>query len=358
MYYLEDLKLDVLNKKFLIFCEQLKNSYNSKYFPLTYNGPYKDHETSIRKCSHDLISFSYCYQITKSNIWKNLCIQIWQEYFLSLDYTKPIIFRNTEDKNKVNGLIGASWLIEGLSFFSKTFNIQEPKLKLYEYLNNNFKYKNQGVWQYKDLDDQFYIDTTFNHNLWFISSLADLDSSKFKKIINDFIKYNVENMTLYPSGVIFHFSKLSFSNTKYSEMIYNEYKFFGRFLKFYFKIYKKSCAYHSFNLLGLYKLLKNDFIISKKILNKLHIPFQKKLFNKNLNRSEYSWGYNHPGIEYSPFAHLTKNNLDTANNLLLEDFLKTNFFSGKNTFTKDINLDNSRKYEFVYTLEALKIIQN
>ncbi len=103
-------------------------------------------------------------------------------------------------------------------------------------------------------------------------------------------------------------------------------------------------------------MIKNNFKISAKLIAKIKKPLYSKWFMDELNKnSEYSWGYNHPGVEASAFLLGVLGDSKKANDWLEMDEEMTGIFSNKiNPFTVDIVTDNSRIYDIVRYLDFLE----
>lgn len=342
-----------------------------------HNGPYHDPETSLRACCHWLITFSFCYKLTKNISFLNKVNEL-AENIISTKYRKNASFhhRNKKGKDHCNGLIGQAWTFEALSEASNILN-NEIYIKIGRevFLKHKFN-TNIGLWHSLEIDGKILqIDDTFNHQLWFATCallLSDNKNDLISKRVNRFIEHLPSNIDMLPNGLILQRVKrnLLFSNGfEIKKLLRKSYLNFKNVLKFfnkdkdskYDKMVKKSIGYHCFNMFAFAmlktKIPQHLFWKSNIIKNSVRYLKQKDYF-KALDTNIYSYAYNPPGFEV-PYS-LAVLDTESNKNQYLEPWLSTQLektYSNETSFFDKNNEDpvtlTSRIYELTRYVDCV-----
>jgi hypothetical protein len=270
------------------------------------NGPYKDYETPVRNTAHWLTLFCRILNEKKDAELENAAHKA-VDYLLS-EKARPhgaaFYCRDSEKKDSTNGLIGQAWAMESLVEAFKNLgrvdamNVAKEVFFMHPWL------KNEYIWKRISVDgSHLSIDGTFNHQLWFAAIGAQLDDHKAKSRAHEFLSHVARNVETYPDGIIYHASSLGgiLINGNFSiiKVIYRLYDKFIR-TKMRSKLRLKSVGYHGFNMYAFGMLKESfpdhDIWKSKKILSMVEVV-SSKTFNSELDRCQYGWQYNPPGIE-------------------------------------------------------------
>jgi hypothetical protein len=291
--------LNYIKKTFADLSVELQAA-NVESWPETENGPYKDKETPLRILSHLLKINSYLFKETGELVYKeraNQLLLLAKE--LTSDFT-VLIFREKKGKDSSNGLIGPSWLLEGLLHGFKNFQdpaYENAAIKVYSLFEFDKKDK---VWLFPD-KKKMVIDPTFNHQLWFATQGMKLGCKNAELFLAHFIP----RIKIY-NGVIFHLTPLSIGFNIESLRQYL------RYLKYKTKLVEKSIAYNAFNLMALsecYLQNKNLGIWSSKNFAKLKEININNQYFKVLSDSQYGLSYNPQTPAYMLFGTLFKDDI-------------------------------------------------
>jgi len=321
---------------FNIFIEIAEKGINllNKYgkIPGGQNGPYHDPETPVRNSSHWLILFAKLYEIENNSKYKD-CVYKLAQFLISED-ARPFGYsfhhRNKIKKDKCNGLIGQAWTIEALITSSKILEDEIYEKNAQEvFFQHPFKNKVK-LWNRLEINGKILsIDGTFNHQLWFASSLVidkNINNNEVKKRIDSFIDNISENLEILENGLIFHniiriwekyfFIKylyktiLKSSSENMKALFYRKHKCRRiRNIEDYKKaqiereIYR-SIGYHSFNLYAfaiLKKYIPDHSFWEGEQFKKTLTYLLSKEYEKKIRYNIYGFSYNAPGFEI-PFV--------------------------------------------------------
>lgn len=285
----------------------IKNQAPNGAFPAGHNGPYFDNETPVRCTAHYLYLLANLFSTTKDEKYKLASLAA-INYLKSREArpnNKTFHCRNKLGKDKCNGLVGQAWVIESLVKASEVFDSEDCYALAEECFLLHPWVTGMGVWRRVEIDGNILsIDTTFNHQLWFAMAAAMLHKTPVAqeraKIFLDAIVTNVE---LYDNGVVFHDSQLG----KLRNYLYLGPKIFLAQIKSLFiklitknKLYYKSVGYHGFNLFALAqlkKLLPNEVVWNKNLINRVLKVTETDKFIFDLVNSEFGYFYNLSGLE-------------------------------------------------------------
>lgn len=289
--------------------------------PEGHNGLYHDPETPVRNTSHWLVTFARLYQHTCDERYKIAAKQC--ASYLQSDNARPLgatfHHRESEGKDKCNGLIGQAWTIEALAVAARVLEMPE----LAELAEKVFLYHPQddrtGLWKRVEVNGQTLpFDATFNHQIWFAAAgalLADLPwtSPMVDKRVQTHLDELEANLRLYSSGLIFHTLKPTNSIRRYIHLVRADER--GRIGITFLtssvplqdrqrKLRWKAIGYHAFNLYA-FGLLKqqypdHDFWKTEKCDRSVQY-ITKKEYQNSVWENEYGAPYNPIGFEV-PFA--------------------------------------------------------
>ena len=273
------------------------------YIPGGKNGPYNDNETPVRNSSHWIQIFSWLYSKNSKYEYYD-AIKKLSDYLYNYGIEKTFYSfccRNKDGKDHVNGTIGQAWVIEGLvkaSIILKNDKYYNLAVKMF--LNHEFNEK-LGCWNRKEITGEVLgYDGTFNHQLWFAASGAEIIMYKDNDIIRKQIQIFLDKcmgkylFRVRKNGTICHYSCIN-SN------LYNTLYFYARELKNLIKYilnkpnmqYKEE-GYHYFALYG-FAILKKSFpthkiFKSKKINLAISYAKNKENYLRQLDINPYKDG--------------------------------------------------------------------
>ena len=292
-----------------------------------HNGPYHDPETPVRNTGHWMITLSKCYEWTGDQKYKSKVRNL-ADYLLSRE-TRPYGFsfhyRNNENKDNCNGLIGQAWSFEALA---KTSEILEDskyaQLAEEVFFQHHFN-EEYGLWNRLEIDGKILsIDPTFNHQLWFAACASLLKTPhelEIKKRVMSFLDCLQANMTVLHNGLIYHpierrlndkysvaFTKVRIKKTavgvlnglglkKYKQKSSDSEEKRKRMIH-------KSIGYHQFNMYAfamLKKQIPDHSFWQTQEFKKMVAYMLTKEFKQGIENNKYGFPYNPPGFEV-PYA--------------------------------------------------------
>jgi len=290
-------------------------------FPSGHNGPYFDQETAVRCTAHFLFLLASVYEETGLEKYKKACFSA-IDYLKSTEarpYSSTFYCRNTQGKDKCNGLVGQAWIIEALvkaaQVFDRTdcYQIAEEVFLLHPW--------NTGcsIWSRVEIDGNILpIDKTFNHQLWFAMSAAMLTKTPLaQERAKCFLNNIAMRVETYSDDVIFHKSQLGkLLNYRHLgfRVCLNQFK--KKIIKNNMEqVYGKSVGYHGFNLYA-FAMLKTLFpeepIWDGPLINQLLSACERSKFMDTLTSSEYGYFYNFSGLEIAFSYEVFLNDSESA----------------------------------------------
>ncbi len=282
-------------------------------FPPGHNGPYHDQETPIRNTSHWLISMLKAYEISNKSKFKDSAWKAAQ--FLLLPTGRPMnatfFCRKNPEKDFCNGLIGQAWVIEALAIAGvKLEDSRYHDLAREIFLLHPFDHK-VGLWRRVNVDGSYHTyDIAFNHQLWFASAGALLNSNTNAPIdteIKRFLDQTREShLQVDDSGRIIHsisLPKPSSMRNRISQYLHRRSNLLKKNNQTVYndnQLVYKEIGYHAFNLYA-FALLKrcipeDPLWQSTKFLSTLNF-MNKSEFINGLEDNIYGYPYNPPGFE-------------------------------------------------------------
>ncbi len=318
---------------FLISIADKALSEPRRFLQPGHNGPYNDSETPVRNYGHWLITFSKCFEFTGKQIYLDKIREL-AEYLIS-EKSRPNGFsfhhRSIEGKDKCNGLVGQAWTFEALAYASSI--LVDPKYAevaegvfFQHHFNDGY-----GLWNRLEIEgDILSVDNTFNHQLWFASCAALLNTPRREEILGKVIRFMEclpQNLSVLDSGLIYHpierninqndsalptksklrdivKSLLSLSSKLKGQSRYNNKEFKE-------KIIHKSVGYHQFNMYAFAALRESlpnhPFWESSEIKKSVNFLLSDE-YRDGLSNNVYGFPYNPPGFEV-PYALSVLGNL-------------------------------------------------
>jgi len=350
------------------------------------NGPYDDEEFRVRNLCHLIIITSIEILRYEKKEYLNLLEKMGKE-LLGLRMANGFFaLRNTEKKDTCNGVIGHSWVLEGLLYLYKVLRYEEILNICFEIAESHEFNEKHGLWYVPFHDgNEKQIDDTFNHQLWYAASLAELlevkEKENLRRQLDTFMNKVNRNMSLSLNGKISHsiFHREDMKG-KLRQKIKRGLDACNQILDRSSYAYKEQ-GYHMFNLMAfarLYKFYKEDpffaslkfrkvlkYVNTKQFKEGLLNPnFSKDISLNNPNISEkeqeiniYGFPYNVPGFEllYVSLCFRGKINQNVVEWCLKKQFELTYDVSKKRFGVRchDKNTINYRIYEFYRYLELI-----
>lgn len=365
----------------------LVKSYQDKNEILTgINGPYDDEEYRVRNLCHLIIVTAIEilkygkkeYMDTLAEMFKELLGMRLPSGFFDL--------RHKAKKDSCNGVIGHAWVLEGLLYVYKVYK-DEDVLKICLEIAQAHKFSEElGLWYIPLPDkDNRQIDYTFNHQLWYAASIAELlelaEEKNLRHQLDMFMEKVGKNMCLSLHGKISHnIIQRGDLQNRVKQRIKRELDACNQLLDRPSYAYKEQ-GYHIFNLMAfarIYNCRKNYTFFSSPKFEKalayvntrhfkqglLNADFGKdiSLCNPQISEEEkkmniYGFPYNVPGFEllYVDLCFSDKIS-DEAVKWCLENQFEKTYDKIHHKFgicCHDKNTVNYRIYEFYRYLELI-----
>lgn len=287
------------------------------------NGPYGYPETPARNTAHWLITLCFLWRETGEEQYRQAAAAF-EEYLMERQKETACgavqcILRGGADHT--DGLIGLSWVIEGLMYAHRTLGDQRA-LDCAEkiFLSQRFDPKT-GLWKRVDVDGtEMGYDFTLNHQVWFCASglmiLSERENPALRAQTDRFLdRLTKEYFGVRKSGLIRHYGAMRRPRRElmglYARQWIKDWGLkAGVFSPEKFDIVRQEEGYHLFELYG-FALLKQyrpdlPLFARKKFRRALAYGQDAETLNRRLlprdglpNR--YAYPYNSPAYEY-PFA--------------------------------------------------------
>ena len=347
------------------------------------NGPYDDPETEVRNLAHLIvISTIELEKYNRSELIPHI-INMSNRLLTMKNENGTYCIRQKNGKDQSNGVIGHAWLVEGLIYAYKATE-QIHFLREAERICRFHEFdKKNKLWLIPSKGTIRNIDYTFNHQLWYAASLAELlqyvRNEELKNQLDIYLSNLKKTLDVKNNGRISHIIYKRPSMLKSIKLSILRYKHSFDELLGRPNLRYREAGYHIFNLMAfarLYKLYPNiDLFRSSKFLKTLKYVSEKELSQmlispkiekdstsnaekytteeKSINI--YGYPYNVPGFELLYCRKVWGTLLDTnsVDNILNQQFKNTwdddTLMFGKRCHDKiDINY---RVYEYYRYLE-------
>lgn len=137
------------------------------------NGPYDDPETPVRNLAHLAVLTAIEILTYGQTQYKNVLADMGEQLLSLREQDGLYTMRMKAEKDDCNGVIGHAWLIEGLIYLNKVFPEKSQYIELATDLAQKHKFDEKlGLWHAPR--GEYRIDFTFNHQLWYAATLAEL----------------------------------------------------------------------------------------------------------------------------------------------------------------------------------------
>ena len=351
------------------------------------NGPYDDSETEARNLAHLIIITAIEIITFGSDKYFPVLEKMGNELCSLKNEDGLYKMREKIGKDNCNGVIGHAWINEAFIYLYKITKNNKYLKMAYEISNKHSFQRNIGLWGRPGMgNSEQAIDFTFNHQLWYAATLAELNyytkDRDFEEQLNIFMQNLKGNLCIMHDGKIAHsiYRRL----TAVSNMKYVVKKALNNFNEKNLKpsfAYKEE-GYHMFNMMAFARIYnffpKHYFFETKKfkkaidyinndlflegLLDKnieLDLSFHNKIENPNeKNINIYGYPYNVPGFEilYSSVIFQGMINSDIVDECIKQQFELT-FNENEGIFGSkchDKNTINYRVYEYYRYLEIVK----
>lgn len=302
------------------------------------NGPYDDPETEVRYMAHLIIITAVeCLKFGHSE-YKDVVEQLGRQVLGMCDEDGTYKMRQKAGKDQCNGVIGHAWLVEGLLYAYKVtgddkYLDESERICMMHQFN-----KHIGLWGRPLMgNDDRAIDFTFNHELWYAATLAELLSVRKNELLEEQLRIFLDKiphiLTTNREGRVAH---TIYKRNSIKESI--KYKIVRLRDILYERIGKpnlkyKEVGYHIFNMMAFARLWRVcrecefllphiakslDYVNMDGYANDLlssNVAMDCTTHGKTLTDEEqsiniYGYPYNVPGFELPYIAEVFKREID------------------------------------------------
>lgn len=290
------------------------------------NGPYDDNETEVRYLAHLIVIAAIECKLYGHLEYRSVIERMSEKLLSMKDKNHIYKMRVKPGKDECNGVIGHAWLIEGLLY---AYNVtgDEKYIVESERICENHAFNNKiGLWgrPLKGSGDDA-IDFTFNHELWYAATLAELLQVRSNKILQTqldiFLRKLPNIVTINREGRVAHgiycrsspkkaikykvarfrdivCEKLSMPSLRYKEVGYHVFN-----LMAFARLYKIMPEYDFWNsncFKASLDYIKKDYFKKELELNNIQMDASThgdKLTMGETSINIYGYPYNVPGFE-------------------------------------------------------------
>lgn len=173
------------------------------------NGPYDDPETEVRYLAHLIVIAAIEYLKFGKTEYKDVVLNL-GDRVLSMKGEDGIYKMRLKDgKDQCNGVIGHAWLIEGLIYAYKVTGEDKFIDESFAICQKHEFNQVLGLWGRPLMGkDDSAIDFTFNHELWYAATLAELlqirKDNKLQMELDRFMESVPKNLLINGNGRIAH----------------------------------------------------------------------------------------------------------------------------------------------------------
>lgn len=336
-------------------------------FPKGTNGPWKDQDTYVRTTAHWALLLYKSYEITENEKFYLSAIKAC-DYILDKDnrpFDYSFFCRESNDKDKCNGLIGQAWTLEPLIIIGKKSNI-DYYLKVAEEIILENEYSNKDhLWKTLEIDGTYIsYHSTINQQIWMtVMTLILGDTLKNNKLIEiseDFFENLPKHIEyINRKGLIKHTRKQKFNLRQVLKKLMNK----NRIKVKEKETEERSIGYLSFILHGFalaYDICPNYHFWSNKelknIISKAYCYIeQNEPYGYLEAEDSFRWSYNPVGIEMAYTTQALSKYINIKNHKIkIEKWLSLQiqgYYNDEdklmNNNTIDSNILASRLYEAI-----------
>lgn len=182
----KNLATDVVNRSANSVLPHLVFEADDRAFiPGGNNGPHGHLETPVRNTSHALVLFSHLWKTTGEKKWRDasMCLVAWLCSEDNRFYRQnAFVARQIEGADRVNGVIGPAWVVEGLLHAHSAYGSDGTLSRAKKIIESMPISRNNGLWHRNDpFTKKYSVDRTYDHQLAFavqVARLGDVDSLK------------------------------------------------------------------------------------------------------------------------------------------------------------------------------------
>ncbi len=274
--------------------QQLIQDYSNGILYGGINGPYDDPETKVRNLAHLCIMTSIEIMTYKKSEYVPLLNKMGDELMSLRDESGLYVMRQKAGKDICNGVIGHAWVNEALIYLWRVTN-DDVYIDIAVDLSKRHAFNATiGLWGrpgQEATDDT--IDYTFNHQLWYAATLAELNEavhiSTFEDQLDIFLEKLRFNFSTTKDGKVSHsiYRRLGTANSL-KQMVKKDLNTVKEKMNKPSLAYKEE-GYHVFNMMAfarLYRLYrKHSFFTSKEFKNAKNYMYSQKLLDGLENKS-------------------------------------------------------------------------
>lgn len=306
--------------------QQLIQDYSNGVLYGGINGPYDDPETKVRNLAHLCIITSIEIMTYKKSEYIPLLNKMGEELISLRDDSGLYVMRQKAGKDICNGVIGHAWVNEALIYLWRVTDDDAYIENAVDLSKRHAFNATIGLWGRPGQEaTDATIDYTFNHQLWYAATLAELNEtvhiSAFENQIAVFLEKLRFNFSTTKDGKVSHsiYRRLGVANSL-KQLVKRNLNTVKEKMNKPSLAYKEE-GYHVFNMMAfarLYRLYrKHSFFTSKEFKDAKNYMYSQKLLdgleNKNIELDSslhngitadeektlniYGYTYNVPGFE-------------------------------------------------------------
>jgi len=279
------------------------------------NGPYHHLETPVRNTAHWLVTFSWLNRLAPDQRYLDAADRL--ATYLADPAHRPygysfVCRHGTMDE--CNGLIGQAWVMEGLTEAARLFCDDRFARIALDVFNKHKFDRRRGLWLRLEPDGrEIGTDPTFNHQLWFAVTAAELltsvngiDHSNLRKFM-ELLQYN---FAVLGGGRISHLMNHAISGYKFRKLARRPIGFVSKTFGLKSiaekidrreqKTLTREVGYQCFNLYAfarLSRIFDQHSIFTSKLFREAICYLESEEYKKAIKGNPYGYGYNAPGFE-------------------------------------------------------------
>lgn len=313
----------------------IEQNYHVRGAPAGFNGPHLQNMTGLRLRSHWLVLLSRLFTITGDSKYRNaleslLAVTVEESDFR--DHTIPLS-RISTGTDRVNGLIGPAWILEGLVHAGNALGRGDVLSTANELATSIIFDEGRGLWHTTDIDGQSLGENqTLNQQIWlaYVISLNPETDTILKDRLSLFLDGIGRHLRFDSEGYLHHALRpRPFSRDRIFEMSgpifgvasavgVGRRPTMGRYAKYrdVHRIrHEKKVGYLIFSLRGLAGLayFHPESGTLAKAAEQGYATVLSKRFANDVRDNQWAYPYNAPGFEFPIVAKTLKRSADLAN---------------------------------------------
>ena len=279
------------------------------------NGPYKNSETPVRNTAHWLMTFSYLYRSSRDQRYLDAAERL--ASYLADPGRRPYNYSfhcRDGTTDHCNGVMGQAWAMEGLAEATRLFcDDRFAQIALQVFYQHEFDHRH-GLWLRLEPDGRVIgKDPTFNHQLWFAASAAELLASvdeidhpslkrfmqklnkSFAVLDNGHIRHGIDHAI--PGGTV---KKLARPYVHAISATFRIKSLLERIDRRQQNALLREIGYQSFTIYAfarLARIFKQHPVFISKPFRHAMCYLESQTFKREIRDNLYGYGYNAPGFE-------------------------------------------------------------